>query len=342
MSMTSICLTVCNVRGLWSILQQKVEIGTWQNRLMSWLLRAEDDPDHTHTTILWLYGFCPGQPGSWYQKKHSPTHIIVFHILLRKTSGLWKMKEFGTFGGINQWFTSCYFSICELLVISWQESLQHGCCMPLLSVAVDNCISVARITNVKLGVVPGQQTDTRQLWVSTDHSWRSESLRIGSPTVLCCRRYNMLLHLLIFVIRVSSVLMHMYVRVTSWHVVGLDYSIAFDWPWPIACCWHGWCCHVGSGSGPTQNCKVVRKKWGKMEEIMESYDQILAWPPAVSVNGGRFHWKVREISGNVILFMEWSTGHHGMCVDVWMFAILPLHTLPPAPQRLFTRCTWVS
>ena len=26
----------------------------------------------THTTVLWLFVFCQGQP--WYQKKHSPTH----------------------------------------------------------------------------------------------------------------------------------------------------------------------------------------------------------------------------------------------------------------------------
>jgi len=37
---------------------------------------------YTHTTILWLCGFCPGQPG-WAgtrrNKKHSPTHTHRGH-----------------------------------------------------------------------------------------------------------------------------------------------------------------------------------------------------------------------------------------------------------------------
>jgi len=48
--------------------------------------------------------------------------------------------------------------------------------MPWLFVAMDNCISVARVAHIKLGVITWQQADTRQLWVSTNHSWRSESL----------------------------------------------------------------------------------------------------------------------------------------------------------------------
>ena len=36
-SMASVCLSVCNIGGLWSHSATKVEMGTWQDRSMSWL-----------------------------------------------------------------------------------------------------------------------------------------------------------------------------------------------------------------------------------------------------------------------------------------------------------------
>jgi len=47
---------------------------------------------------------------------------------------------------------------------------------------VDNCVSVARITNVKFRIVSRQQADARQLWVSTNHSWWSELLTANYKT----------------------------------------------------------------------------------------------------------------------------------------------------------------
>jgi len=51
----------------------------------------------------------------------------------------------------------------KLFFINSQVSQQYGCYMSLLFVAVDDCISVARITHIKLRVVARQQADARQL-----------------------------------------------------------------------------------------------------------------------------------------------------------------------------------
>jgi len=93
----------------------------------------------------------------------------------------------------------------------------------VLFVAVDNCISVARVTNIKFRVVSRQQADARQLWVSTNHSWWSELLTANykiSCVALSTHHLN-LSHVLLFFIGQMARLLH-----CMWDKVR---DITFDW-----------------------------------------------------------------------------------------------------------------
>jgi len=98
MCLTSICLTVCNVDELWSlIMQQKVEIGKWQDRSVLGYLLADAYPDHN---ILWS------------------------RVLLRKNSGCVKMCIFAL------WWHPVFcmsLSICRASCLIWFSVYRVQC-----------------------------------------------------------------------------------------------------------------------------------------------------------------------------------------------------------------------